>query len=592
MTAKCSNITIRFALPDGIKVSVRERELEDAARRSHAARAAHARRRQAREREAPSFQEPTQSNESTQVECAPENHTPQDVLVKSLISTTRELDQATTQVPVATYQLSLLEGNSDPFGSFSIKITPQINRVLAFMRDAIYPSIYYHNKFMSKINEGNPDRSNWISAGIGVQAWEFAIEGLHSEGASLACIASYLGNMAMLLPERARPNANRLALALATKSCSLLQKSLPTDGTSVNPAKARVLIAQIYFLYRASVVGEDRMSVAIYGPILKRFLVEGISQGLVDVVMLYQAAVDDIDFVSKFMCRPLFDYSWFGEISSGFWALAEPLLPLVGAEISTGVHRNVECKELRDYFTTARHMNTYAEHMIPESAWGPTAQKRLAYSWFATKSLWALGSALNLYLDLRDDRYTKSTSTATSGQRLTQAALTLGLVYYFRNMGHTTTIGSVDIRDCSASLMHELRATIAQALKMSTEKELHTYADAHLWVLFLGAFYERREWQRLGDAAGRWFRQKLVEKALQSNKATWAYLQPVLGRFFYMEWENPHGSTWFDDTVIEIMGDQYRHLQSKLMPADFLHSSKTVGHGNPHYHYHPPNIST
>ena len=570
MTAKCRNIPIRFALPEGIKVSVRERELEDAARRSHAARAAHARRRRAAGREAPSFPEPTKSNESIPAECTPESPPPQDVLVKSLTSTSREPDQATTQGPVATHQLSLLEGNSDPFGSFSIKITPQINQVLTFMRDAIYPNIYYHNKFMSKINEGNPDRSNWISAGIGVQAWGFAVESLHGEGVSLACIASYLGNMAMLLPEHARPNTNRLALALATKSCGLLQKSLPSDATSTNPTKVRTLIAQIYFLYRASVVEGDRMSVAIYGPILKRFLVRGISQGLVDVVMLYQAAVDDIDFASKFMCRTLFDYSWFGEVSSGFWALAEPLLPLVRADVFTGVHKNVECTELRDYFTTARHMNTYAEHIFPESAWGPTVQKQLAYSWFATKSLWALGSALNLYLDLRDDRFTRSTFPFTSGQRLTQAALTLGLVYYFRNMGHTTTINSIDIRDCSASLMRELRATMTQVLKVSTERESHTYADAHLWVLFLGAFYERRERQRSGDAAGRWFRQKLVEKAVQSNKATWARLQPVLRGFFYMEWEKPHGSTWFDDTVIEIMGDQYRRVQSERVLVELV----------------------
>ncbi len=465
---------------------------------------------------------------------------------------------------------SLYKGDSDPFACYAIQITPHINQALAFMRDVFFSGMHNSHRLMGEVDGGG-----YREPSLGNYFWQNTLQALYAEGPALACLASHFGMMSIFISGSARLNALQIGLAMSIKSSGLLRRSLKKEHGSSGLFQEN-LFAHINFLHRASMLLDDQASNHIYGTMLRGLLIAGMEARTIDQGTLLYAAVVYLDAAAKFFCRTPFDYTWFEHIFAPQWNAVETILPADSQDTVDGLHETVRRKQLRHLFIISRHMNTYAENPGLLLAWTTdTSRKRSIWAWFTTKSMWVIGVALELFFDLTDCVYPETGFSI--GHQSTQAALSLTLVFQFRSMAHGTKIYGVGIRDHSATIMMHLRRVMTDVFASCTSQELEEYADAHLWILFMGAFWERRN-RGTSSTEGEpdWFQQQLVEKALLRKKATWAKLEPTLKRFAYSSWEEPNGAEWFDDVAQDLLLSTRLRLEAEIVRArDRFYEYKT-----------------
>ncbi|KIW92989.1 uncharacterized protein Z519_06838 [Cladophialophora bantiana CBS 173.52] len=460
----------------------------------------------------------------------------------------------------------VLNGNSDPFAMLPIIITPLVNQCLTFMREALYPSIYY-NSFFRRLYGSSHGPINvlqdntWLPAQTARQDWETAAGSLTSEGQALACIASFLGNMAPLMPEAGRLKIRREALIYTTKSSQLLRRSLdklPDAGGKSVLLRDPSLITHVFWLFRAAVFSENKSSVAVHGKVLAHSIMRGFDEGLVDHLMIIQAINADCDDATKFMRRTHFDPDWYRTIIQPIWAMAEYILPPIPEAAYVNINPTIEIPEVQEIFINSLRQAAYCEDgmQVPHEAWGPLEQRQLAFAWFVTQSEYTMSKLLQIYFDLRDGNYvpyqTGAQQTPTPGQRLTQMGLALGLLYYVRVLGHETKINGQDIRDSSPEIIRHLRSTMQQMSVIATEDEKQHYREAHAWVYFLGAFEEERKGI---PPTSTWFQRRLAEHVNVSREkgwntsSSWIEYRRIFRTFLYTDWAYPSGFAWFDRIV-------------------------------------------
>ncbi|KPI42680.1 uncharacterized protein AB675_2001 [Cyphellophora attinorum] len=552
MAAGAGYMRYRFVSQDP-KASVRRQELEIAARRSHSARVVH-KRHQACEALLARALKPS-SEEEHELQPVEHRGNEQAPNVPAPTSTIEKgaKDTKVSHAPETTPQLGILarrlKGNSDPFAVYAIKVSPRINQALTFMRETVHPAIYYYPIFRRIYGHGGTSKqNNWLPAGLAKQGWDFASSSLQDEGLAFACIASYVVNLAEFLHTSTAFNASHLALAMITKSSEILRRRLMKR--KADQPLDKLLISHVYWLLRANVYLTDSVAVESHGAMLSRAVIRGMADGSVDNLIFIHAATLDSDVSAVHMKRTWFDYSWFAKICAPLWAAVEPQLPPVPPHIFEAVHPNVTNPVIRGVFMQARQQSEYAERPPPDKAWGSRTQKSLAYSWFATVSLWGLGSAMKVYQDLRDVcGYGFASGTL---EELTQAAIAIGLLFYVRAFGHVVLVNGVNLRDASHVLVPQMKMVISQIFERWTVKEMKQFKDAYLWLLYLGAFYEQLSLRKPAGVPEVWFQHRLVKCALEANKASWETLSPVLEQFLLVSWLEPHGSSWFDTLVDDV----------------------------------------
>ncbi|KIX00899.1 uncharacterized protein Z518_09964 [Rhinocladiella mackenziei CBS 650.93] len=557
--------------------NVRDHELDISERKAHAARVAHER----KTRQPPGSTSPSSEgsagdaapstrkgmvvakprrggnilvfDESSTIKSTSKKGSPSTAKKTSTQPSTKKATTAPAKKVSAVPPLpSPLKGNSDPFGALAISVTPQVSQVLQFMHDGVYPGLYFNSFFRrmyGDVRVTSWESSSWLPAQTAQAGWHYALSSLNDEGLALACIGGYLNNMAMLMPESSKRKATRLGLTMMTKSSMLLRRKLQ-DQMDQDLVMGTALINHIYWLFRAAIFSRDEASITTHGQMLNLSLMKGLVDGSADILMLIQAGVDDVDVCARLMRRTFIHPAAFAKVCAGLWAMAEPLLPHIRPEVYSDLHPNVEITELREIYNIGRHLAEYSENKVSEEEWGPPDMRRLSFAWFVTKSDWSMRMCLSLIPDLRDDRY--EPRPETSGVRLTQAGLALATLYYIRRVGHHAVVNGVDFRDASGPIIEHMKVVMDQVYASCTEEELERYAEGHLYILFVGAFYERRGTKADRHLAGRWFQRHLAAHAVKYGWQRWTNVRPILRRFHYVEWVQPNGSLWYEDIVKEL----------------------------------------
>jgi hypothetical protein len=217
-------------------------------------------------------------------------------------------DEDTRLFPVPT----ILHGNSDPFTQLAIVVTPLVNSVITFMREALYPNLYFNTFFRRMYGDSHGpinvlQESSWLPAQMARQGWHFGRSSLSCEGPALACIASFLNNMAPLLSEQAREETYDKALMLTTKSSQLLRESLDKKPSQPDQGllhRDPTLITHVYWLFRAAVHSNNRTSATVHGKILAQTMMQGFDDEAVDLLQIIQATIDDVDDAAMHMRLP------------------------------------------------------------------------------------------------------------------------------------------------------------------------------------------------------------------------------------------------------------------------------------------------
>jgi hypothetical protein len=280
---------------------------------------------------------------------------------------------------------------------------------------------------------------------------------------------------------------------------------------------------------------------------LARAVSEGLHNGVVEPLVVVQAASFDTYAAAKYTQRTFFDYGWVAKAFGQFWQTIEPSLPPVPGEIFTELHPTVKMEDLRQSYIISRHMGRYYSFPPQDEEWGSAAQKAQAYSWMATKGLWGHGTAIRVFHDIRD--VCGSDFALGSVEQLTQAALALGHIYYVRIEALSVTIRGVVFQDASEMVMSRLKLILSRLLTLFPTDQLVEYHDAHLWLLYLGAFYEKRASISAEEHDRSWFQQNLIQMARTLRRTKWNDLVPILDRFLHRNWLEPRGLGWYEDLV-------------------------------------------
>lgn len=560
MAGQQSPLKIRFVTEGPQHQTVREKELDVSERKAHSARIAHERARARRERGAAATPAPNADPETSTAQPAPKRkcvvHVKQRHGTRTIVfdkPVVKKLPQKPPLPPSPPKLPSPRKGDSDPFGVLAIPVTPQVNQVLQFMRDGVYPGLYFNSFFKrmyGDIKVTNLETSTWLPAQTALAGWKYALSSLQDEGIALACVGGYLHNMSMLMLDSSKSKATNLGLSMMTKSSVLLRRSLHR-AMQKSSFMDRTLINHVYWLFRAAIFSGDEVSIMAHGTMLNVSLMKGLVEGTVDIQMLIQSGVDDVDICSRLMRRTFIHPDAYAATCAGLWAMAEANLPKIKTEVYLDLHPNVECAELRQTFNITRSLAGYTEQHITDAEWGLPEQKQLSFAWFVTQSDWGMRQTLSVSLDLREDKY--SSQAWAEGVRLTQAALGLAVLYYGRLLGHDAVINGVDIRDASPTIMAHLQAVMTQVLAKCSGEELDAYVDAHAWILFVGSFYEQRNQKNPGRRSlARWFQHRLAEHAVRHKRESWTLARRTFESFHYFDFIEPHGSQWYEEVIAKV----------------------------------------
>ncbi|OQV01711.1 hypothetical protein CLAIMM_07013 [Cladophialophora immunda] len=185
----------------------------------------------------------------------------------------------------------VLAGNSDPFSSKAIVVTPEVNRLLVFTRDFILPAVHVNE---SSVAGGRLHIDRF---------WRDSVRGLDDGGvAGYAYLARAAAILANLTP---RDRSSIMALQYLGKATSNLRKSI------MDRPGAQADAWDVYALFCAEIAAGNLEAAAVHGTMLRRLLQPVGRTVHAERRLLMVVLQQDITRACLSLTRPSFDlYRW------------------------------------------------------------------------------------------------------------------------------------------------------------------------------------------------------------------------------------------------------------------------------------------
>jgi len=255
------------------------------------------------------------------------------------------------EVALQPSEPALLCGNSDPFTTTPLVVTPELNRVLTFMRDAILPAIYsteilrqWSANVSSPINLLAQPRIISFQAAYG--DWKQQVLCLHDEGMALAGLSAWCD----LLPEldvsqTLVPSSSLRSSLMRARSCALLAKRLQTEQDLRSLEKDSVL--HIFWLFRSEAISGSKEAARVHGDQLRVIIKHAWANDVISIQSLIQFLFVDVDLATACMAKTMFDVEgWFFEVLQPLWLKAKSVLPPIDPQVYLGLSTTVEIEVL------------------------------------------------------------------------------------------------------------------------------------------------------------------------------------------------------------------------------------------------------
>jgi hypothetical protein len=384
------------------------------------------------------------------------------------------------------------------------------------------------------------EKSRYISSASALRDWQFTTSCLLDECAAYARLASYASTMAIVVP--GSNNWARLtSLEMQLRATQLLQR-LINGRARLDEQSRSALLPALLGLFRTECINSNVAAAAQHGRVI-RLLFE---KGHFTIQLLIQALCMDVDLAAKKIHRTFFDVDdWVVKVTSPTLTAIENILPSLKV-IPLTLHPSIMLPLLHELWQMEHFIavSSYVE-AFPSQYWPERSAGDMAFIYLAIHAFIDCGRLINLYMDLKSGQDYDFLSQA---QRRLQAALTIGLLYGSRRVGHECAIGGVDVRDASDGLMRELRYSLELMWEEPTtdvELEPTLRAEAIIWLLYQGSVFEQRkvESELYPDL---WFIPRLRQWALKHGVMSWTRMRALATHFMYTPIISPDGSSWFD----------------------------------------------
>ncbi|OAG44286.1 hypothetical protein AYO21_01282 [Fonsecaea monophora] len=463
----------------------------------------------------------------------------------------QEDDTGSSQAPDSARSLFLLpleiRGNSDPFNSHMITVSPIVNQAVSFVR--FHLNRCWSPSYMAYFQDNSPGNCPILgtSSTIGTMAaewiWSFFVADV---GTFWSAVASILPLMIRFVPSERAQELHRVSLELKARILAGLRETL--QNKPLNSQPSMTLIYQVKALFREATTSGDTHSACVHARLLfwlTNQLPITECQGGEDVLGIALWG-DSLSALFQ-LRRPIFNYlSWMPQIVATTWNSAESSLPnLRGGHVP--VPECVVSPQLQEAFSHIRRVLNIGKIPMPPDNDEHLRRARLIFHWVTTKSEYHISRLLDLYFDLLE---IENLNELSEGGRHTEAALALALLYVFqKSFSDTSQSGCIDVHDSATIILPALLTRIQSAFSSCSPTERIMYKDAHFWILFIGSFCEehlRYQYSQGNDRNGGWFHQHLAEQALGNRLISWGDARVVLGRFVVNDFLTPPAQEWYE----------------------------------------------
>lgn len=505
------------------KQSIRDRELQDAWARAHAARVSH------------------RDSKRRGSALAKRKSPPQRLRVSKSTFTGR--DDQTGVI------LHALKGNSDPFDSFGIVITPEINQFIVFVREVAIPSTYFNGVYrrMSSLDSripGSPivlEKSKYISSPAAIRDWQQLTDSLQDECTALARLAGYASVMAQVVPDNRW--ARFASMKMQTRAITLLRQFIHEHQPTLEESLTTVL-PHLYGLFRTECINNNVTGAAYHARMLRTIF----EKGFFTPQLLIQTLYNDVDLALKHTHKTFLDVDdWCPKVVAGTLTTIRNALPIF-KDPDQDFHPSISYpKLLRLWRQRYLFAVTIYERPFPAQRWSQRSLGDMAFIYMSITSFLEHGQLINLYVDLTNGEVLPQADPA---ERHLQAALIMALLYVARRNAHESIVGGVDIRDAAPQIMRQLKSSSITAWYACSCAQLTEYEAAFLWIFYVGTIEEKRR-ELSGRETSGWFATQLWTQAQTMGVENWSQMQCIAKQFLYTNIVDPDGSLWFDDLLVQ-----------------------------------------
>ncbi|KIX03803.1 uncharacterized protein Z518_07356 [Rhinocladiella mackenziei CBS 650.93] len=525
--------------PDATK---RNRELEIAKQKSHAAKVAHQKRKQKQET-------PASGRHPAFLPYPPENQPDEDYPLNLL---RRRQPKITSQ----TLLDILPGGHSDPFNAQALPISPRVNQLITFIRDAYLPGVYITSFMKIKEPVRGAPMCTTIAEGFHVtgrrtaaRVWESMKEELSDEGRALAWVSSYIPVLAKYSPEDTARDLNLMAIKMRAQSLRILKDRIANLSTEAQPNIS--LVSQIVSLFRASCKENDIASAKIHAEII-RHLIDRVEQPDRHIQVLFTTVMNnDTEVAVSHMRNTIFDFEgWVRQQLNKLWVdKAETNMPLVSEEYRD-LHPCIQLPATRDACIRLRRYLLTRQTLVNLNDPQDLDRTDAVFTVFTQDSLYDSGVLINVYINLVAGKVYQMKAAF----RHMEASIALTTLHVLRRGVFEATIygGDHRIRYHVTTITH-LEGTMRTMLKLASPEDLAQYGAAILWIFFYGARFEWRINKRSLDQGLKpektWFTEMFARQARELKITQWNDAREALSKFVFYEFLEPNLPAWYEETL-------------------------------------------
>jgi hypothetical protein len=459
--------------------------------------------------------------------------------------------------------IGLFRGNSDPFCAFAVTVTPEVNRLISFLRDNVLPATFLGNLFRGAVSPTSsslprPSSGSSYNEPGTLRAWRMEQTNLQDECIAYARLALYASMMNTVAPDHR--STTLTALHMRARSAGVLLSRLK-DGRKTMPDDlvTASILPHLVYLFAADCQGDNIDAAAIHA----RLLTYAFEQGHWTMHWLMMTLLHDIDFANRHGQRLFIDVDhWCPKALGPTMARMQQALPPFRDRAG---FENPDPGITYPPYKAIWHRRVSKE-AYPGQVLESPLLGNMAYTYSAMTGFIELGQLHNMALDLMEGRVF---TTDEAGRRIdheercSQAALAIVLAYFGRRLGHECVINGVDVWDAERAWRRRLRTAVEGAWPAHAEQDLRK--NVRLWVLYVGAMDEQvvRYWKNgmqvhscdslndacLHDTEGTWFLRQLRSLALLMKVTSWEKMQAVRAKFSTIKGLVADGSWWYDNLL-------------------------------------------
>jgi hypothetical protein len=424
------------------------------------------------------------------------------------------------------------QGNSDPFSSLSIQITPLIAELIKFEHAHLHPCIYS--------TKNAPTRAYGTSY----------LADMHGPAANQAAVYGYLSRAAIVLSSVSQdPRFKTAALALKGRSSALLRKQLADGGEGKGDIPRKILALMIAELFAHEYAAAEVHSRMLMGLLEARSQAAGQREEF-DMRFFFSVVYSEVQRSCMSLTRPCFDASKSGWVSR--------LFESVGGDAFRSLVETMEIDdkplepsvlgiELAEIFGDVRTVRKVSEQYSNSPRYGTATPLAL---YLPARVVLCLGRMIRFYMDHCAGREVWDLLP----RELIHRAAVLGALFWVRKAGHIDSIrvsSTSTIYSAGPMVLKRLRESLRRFDGIASPREGELYAGLRFWVLYIGAQEEQGR-ERKGEVVDKWFTVRLVEASIRIGICTWQQAQPILERYPHPDAAEPHGSTWFSELFSDI----------------------------------------